>query len=142
MRSRTQDVTRGAWRTTRNATLCPALAVLFAALTVCLGFAVHADSGGHVISMSSASARAVVDTPAGHHSVPTAHLGDCPVGDVCCAPAVHGVRGVLAAPLQPQPAILPRMPDLPMRQDGPTFLAQAPPTGAAPDLHVLQVQRT
>ncbi|MFL5994952.1 MAG: hypothetical protein ACJ736_11685 [Streptomyces sp.] len=137
-------MTRRAWRTTRIAAPCPALAVLFVALLVCLGFAAHADSGDHAAAMTSLSARAAVaaGTPAEHGSVPTTHPGGCPAGDACCAPAVHGVGGVLAAPAQPLPAILPRMPHLPTRQDGPAFLAQAPPTGGAPDLHVLQVQRT
>ncbi|WP_330324563.1 hypothetical protein [Streptomyces pseudovenezuelae] len=137
-------MTRGAWRAAQIAALCPALAVLFATLVMCLGFATHAGSDGHAAAMTSLSARAAVaaGTPAEHRSVPTAHPGGCPAGDVCCAPAAHGVGGVPAAPVQPLPAILPRMPHLPMRQDGPAFLAQAPPTGGAPDLHVLQVQRT
>ncbi|MBB3075426.1 hypothetical protein [Streptomyces violarus] len=116
---------RGAWRTTWARVLCPALAVLLAAAVMCLG---HAEHGAG-------------DDRAGHH-VTAVHLHDCPTDDACCAPAVHPAAGVLAAPVQPMPALLPRMPDLPRWQGSPALLAQPPPASGAPDLHVLQVLRT
>ncbi|MCE7048812.1 hypothetical protein [Streptomyces purpurascens] len=117
---------RGAWWTTWARALCPALAVLLAAVVMCLGYAEHGTG----------------DDRAGHHAVTAVHLDDCPTGDACCAPAVHPAAGVLAAPVQPMPALLPRMPDLPRRQGSPALLAQPPPASGAPDLHVLQVLRT
>jgi hypothetical protein len=148
MSGRTQHTTRGAWRTTRIAALCPALVVLLAALVMCVGAAAHTDSGAHTTStttvmtgVSHAQMRPG-GSPAEHHAMPVAHPGGCPSGDMCCSPAVHGAAAVLAAPAHPLPVVLPRMPSLPRRQAGPTLLAQPPPAGEAPDLHVLQVQRT
>lgn len=146
MKSRAQLAqrrSRRVWWTTRAAVLCPALTVLLAALMVCLGYAAHGGNGDHAAAMTSVSG---MQTPTGnpgeHHALPAAHAGDCPSGGTCCAPAVHDVRVILAAPSHPLPVLLPRMPDLP-RQPGTTrFFANAPPAGAAPDLHVLQVQRT
>lgn len=147
MSSRTQHTARGAWRTTRIAALCPALVVLLAALVMCLGPATHADSGDHTISatavMTDVSHEQMrTGNPAEHHAMPVAHPGGCPSGDMCCSPAVHGAAAVLAAPAHPLPVTLPRMPSLPRQQAGPTLLAKPPPAGDAPDLHVLQVQRT
>ncbi|QUW83938.1 hypothetical protein SMIR_36205 [Streptomyces mirabilis] len=143
MSSRTQHTARGAWRTTHTAALCPALAVLLAALVICLGPAAHAASGDHVTAMTGVShAQIQTGSPAEHHVMPAAHPGGCPSGDVCCSPAVHGAAAVLAAPVHSLPVLLPRMPSVPRRQAGPTLLAKPPPASSAPDLHVLQVQRT
>ncbi|MFF7309310.1 hypothetical protein [Streptomyces sp. NPDC008137] len=132
MTSRTppaQRRSRGAWWTTCARVLRPALAVLLATVVMCLGHTEHGVGD---------------DSRAGHHAMTTAaaHLDDCPAGESCCASAVHPVAGVLAAPVQPVPALLPRMPDLPRRQGGPAPVAQPPPASGAPDLHVLQVLRT
>ncbi|MEU9542736.1 MULTISPECIES: hypothetical protein [Streptomyces] len=147
MSSRTQHTARGAWRTTHIAALCPALAVLLAALVICLGPAAHAASGDRATSTTAAMtgvfhAQMQTGSPAEHHTMPVAHPGGCPAGDVCCSPAVHGAAAVLAAPVHPLPVLLPRMPSLPRREAGPTLLAKPPPADSAPDLHVLQVQRT
>ncbi|MFB7933314.1 hypothetical protein ACFC4C_29835 [Streptomyces sp. NPDC056039] len=124
----TQRRSRGAWWTTWARVLSPALAVLLAALVMCLGYAGHGGvDGGH---------------RAGHHAVAAVHVDDCPTGDACCAQAVHPAAGVLATSVQPMPALLPRMPDPPRRQGGPALFAQPPPVSGAPDLHVLQVLRT
>ncbi|MGW0949836.1 hypothetical protein ACWD4O_45925 [Streptomyces sp. NPDC002623] len=49
---------------------------------------------------------------------------------------------MLVAPVHRAAAVLPRRPGLPRRPDGPTLLARPPSAVGAPDLHVLQVQRT
>ncbi|MEV1067700.1 hypothetical protein [Streptomyces sp. NPDC050263] len=147
MRSRAQSAqTRGVRWSTPVAFLRPALAALIATAVLCLGCVTH-GSGGHAAPMTTLSAgtavaAAAADAPAEPHSPPAADPGDCPYGDVCCAQALHHVTGVLAASVQPSPAVLPRRPALPRRGDGPTLLPQPPPGVDAPDLHVLQVQRT
>ncbi|MFI1028625.1 hypothetical protein [Streptomyces sp. NPDC020951] len=139
MRSRAQSAqhrTRGARWTTHITFLCPALAVLLATAVMCLGYVAH-GSGGH-----TAATTTTAGAPAAPHSAPVAYAGDCPSGDVCCAQAFHHVTGVLVAPVQRSAAVLPRTPGLPRRPDGRTLLARPPPAVGAPDLHVLQVQRT
>lgn len=130
-----QPRTRGPWWTTHTAALCPALAVLLGALVLCLGYATHGSNGDRAAAMTGISG---VQVPTGdmtdHHAVPAAHSGD--------RPAVHDVRVILAAPSHHPAVFLPRLPDLPRPVGTPAFLAHAPPTGAGPDLHVLQVQRT
>ncbi|MFE9608015.1 hypothetical protein [Streptomyces sp. NPDC006012] len=140
--------TRGQWWTTRAAALCPVLAVLLAALVVCLGSTAHAGSGEHVSAVSGVSGTQMqtgvsgtqmpTGDPTVHHTVST----DCPPGGECCAPAVHEARRILAAPSHPLPVLLPRSPDVQKPPGTATYLAQAPPTATAPDLHVLQVQRS
>ncbi|MFI1721946.1 hypothetical protein [Streptomyces sp. NPDC020489] len=143
MGSRTQNTTREAWQTTRTAALWPALVVLLAALVACLGFAAHADSSQAAASMTMVSAPAIpAAAPADHHAASVAHPADCPAGDVCCVPAGDRVRAVLVAPAQPLHAILPRTPDLPSQPDTTARSTEPVLTGRAPDLHVLQVQRT
>ncbi|WP_329295805.1 hypothetical protein [Streptomyces pseudovenezuelae] len=90
--------------------------------------------------MTSSSAAQLPTGDMTDHAVPAPHSGDCPAGGRCCAPAVHDVRVILTAPSHPPVVLLPRLPDLPRPTGAPAFLAQ--PTGAGPDLHVLQVQRT
>ncbi|WP_329333901.1 hypothetical protein OG252_04550 [Streptomyces sp. NBC_01352] len=141
MGSRRQDTTRGAWWTTRIAPLCPALVVLLAALVACLGFAAHADSSQAASTTLSASAIPTA-APADHHTPAVAHPADCPAGDMCCRAAVNGMRAVLVAPAQPVHAILPRTPDVPGQPDTSACSTEPIPTGRAPDLHILQVQRT
>ncbi|MFJ3620653.1 hypothetical protein ACIPSH_21210 [Streptomyces iakyrus] len=142
MGSRTQHTARGTRRTTRIAALCPALAVLLAGLVICLGLVGHGQSTA-TVSMTTMSDTAVpTDMPAEHPATMAAHQSSCLPGDVCCRPASDGVRAVLAAPAQPLPAILPRMPDLPRQPDTARHAAQPAPACRAPDLHVLQVQRT
>ncbi|WP_210592375.1 hypothetical protein [Streptomyces sp. GESEQ-35] len=142
MGSRTQHKSRGTRWITRIAALCPALAVLLAALAICLGLAAHSQSAPATGAMTTMSAAAVVtDVPAEHHAPASAHPADCHPGDACCHPVV-GVRAVLATPVQYVPAILPRMPDLPRQPDTSSRTAAPAPACRAPDLHVLQVQRT
>ncbi|MEU5531728.1 hypothetical protein [Streptomyces sp. NPDC020362] len=142
MTSRPQYRPSDAWRTTRTAALCPALAVLLTMLVICLGAAAHAASDLAAAPMTSMAA---TQTPSGHpaeHCTVTAtQPGDVPGGDMCCAQEAHGVRAVLPTPAQPAPAVLPRIPSNP----GPAALTCSlglTPTRGAPDLHVLQVQRT
>lgn len=137
---------RGTWWTTPPAALGPALALLLAALVMCLGYGAHGAVGGHtspVTAMTSVSSgQTPIGDSTGHHAMSSVQQTDCPAGDVCCAPAVH-IGGVVAAsPVHPVPAALPRMPGLPRPPDSPTFLAGRPLPDEAPDLHVLQVQRT
>ncbi|GHG01713.1 hypothetical protein GCM10018777_10470 [Streptomyces albogriseolus] len=142
MGSLRQHTARGTWWTTRIAALCPALAVLLAALVICLGAVAHGQSTPATASMTTMSATAApTDTPAEHHATTAAHPSDCLPGDVCCRPA-DGVRAVLATPSQPLPAVLPRMPDLPRQPDTPALSTGPASACLAPDLHVLQVQRT
>lgn len=140
MTNRRQFRPRGAWWTTRPAALCPALAVLLAALVVCLGPLAHATSAPAAAPATTMSAMAV--SPADHETKTVTQPADCPDGDTCCAPAAHGVHAVLAAPVQPLPVLLPRMPDLPGPPDSAPRRTEPPPATGAPDLHVLQVQRT
>lgn len=139
-----QRRSRGAWWAAQA--LCPALAVLLAAVVMCLGYAEHGGSGDGAVPMAAMTDATGLPMapgdPAGQHAVPGVHLGDCPAGDECCASAVHAVAGVLAAPVQTMPVLLPRSPDGPRWQDGTALLAQPPPASGAPDLHVLQVLRT
>ena len=139
-----QDRGRGPRWTLRAAVLCPALGVLLAALVVCLGYAEHGGSGKNAAAPTAVSAvtAAAAGIPAGHHVPPVAQQGDCPSGDTCCSPAAHDAAGVLGAPTPSLPVALPRVPGFPSPEQGPTVLAQPPPVHGAPDLHVLQVQRT
>ena len=135
---------RGTRWTTRIAALCPALAVLLAALVICLGFLDHGQSDAPVTaSTTRVSATAVpTSTPPEHDATTAAHPSDCLPDDVCCSPAADGVRAAPAAPTQPLPAVLPRMADLPKQLDTQPRFVDPAPTCRAPDLHVLQVQRT
>ncbi|MCX4481605.1 hypothetical protein OOK44_35080 [Streptomyces cellulosae] len=117
--------------------------VLLAVLVLCLEYAAHADSGSPAASMTTVSAPAnPAGTPVGHHVTTAAHPADCPAGDMCCGPAGDRVRAVLVAPAQPLQAIMPRMPDLPRQPDTPSRSTESAAPACAPDLHVLQVQRT
>lgn len=153
MSSRTEHRPRGVWLTTQTAALCPALAVLLMALVLCLGYAPHAPRNVATAPVTTLSAvqtsshgpaehRAVTVTAvAERHTVTVTKSGGCPSGDMCCAQDSHGVRAVLPAAAQLLPAVLRRVPSLP----GPATVACAlglTPTRGAPDLHVLQVQRT
>ena len=134
---------KAAYRTTRLVVLGPALAVLLAVLVMGLGYVTHGHGDPTAPSMTTVSAPMLpTDAPDGHHTTAATHPADCPSGDVCCGPAAEGVRAVLAAPTQPLPAVLPRTPGLPRPPDAFLRVAPPPPTGRAPDLHVLQVQRT
>lgn len=138
---------RGAWWTTPPAALGPALALLLAALVMCLGYGAHSSAGSHTSPMTamtsvSSGQATPAGIPAGHHALASAQQQECPAGDVCCAPTVHFGGAVSATPVQSAPAILPRAPGLPEPPDSPTLLAARPLPDEAPDLHVLQVQRT
>jgi hypothetical protein len=143
MGSRTQDTARGTHWTTRIAALCPALAVLLAALVICLGFVGHGQNTPAAASTTTASTTAVLTgAPAEHHPTTAAHPSDCQPGDACCRAAADDVRAVLATPAQPLPAILPGTPAIPRQPDAARLPAEPAPVCRAPDLHVLQVQRT
>ncbi|MFD4261335.1 hypothetical protein ACFWR9_27820 [Streptomyces sp. NPDC058534] len=137
---------RGARWTTAPAALGPALALLLAALVMCLGYGAHGAVGGHaspVTAMAGASsAQAPADGSIAYHTTSSVHQNDCPAGEVCCTSAIHLGGTVPVAPVQPAPAVLPRTPRLPEPPAGPPLLASRPLPDEAPDLHVLQVQRT
>lgn len=135
---------RGSRWTVRTAALCPALAVLLAALVVCLGYAGHSGAEEDAAPPTALSAGGTVaaGTPAEHPLVSLVRQGGCSPGDPCCSPVVHDVPAVLGTPTQAPPLALTRMPGLPCPERYPTVLAQPPPVHSAPDLHVLQVQRT
>lgn len=144
MGSRTQHTARGLWWTTRIAALCPAVGVLLAALVICLGLVAHGHSALAHASMTTMSAATAVpsSTPAEHHATTAAHPSGCLPGDVCCRPAADDVRAVLATPAHPLPAVLSRMPDITRQPDTSSRFTEAASACRAPDLHVLQVQRT
>ncbi|WP_328440820.1 hypothetical protein OHA71_34830 [Streptomyces sp. NBC_00444] len=150
MKSRAQDATRGTRRTARIAALSPATAVLLSvpfsvllsALVLCLGLVTPGQSAPADASTISVSTAATVSPAEQPLAAPVAHASDCPYGDMCCHRAVDAVRAVLAAPVHPLPAILPRSPDLPRPPDTAPRIAGPTPACRAPDLHVLQVQRT
>lgn len=138
-----QHTTRAAGRTTRLAVLNPALAVLLAVLVMGFGYVTHGHGDPTATAMTTMSAPTLpMDTSDGHHTTAATHPADCPSGDVCCGSAAEGVRAVLATPTQPLPAVLPRAPGLPRPPDTFSRATPSPPTGRAPDLYVLQVQRT
>lgn len=154
MRSQAEHTTRAAWSITPIAALCPALLTLLATVVLCLGFVSHGTDGpfgASTTSRESTTSGGSVEPvsidavpagfPTGHHGPTGAHPAHCPYGDVCCAPAADRTRAVLAAPVPPLPAVLSRMPVLPAPGVS-SRCAEPAPTGRAPDLHVLQVQRT
>lgn len=67
---------------------------------------------------------------------------DCPTGEMCCAATVHLSQAVLASPGPPVRAVTPRTLWLPGAPGSSATLAPRSFPGEAPDLHVLQVQRT
>ncbi|MDO0932909.1 hypothetical protein QQY66_14845 [Streptomyces sp. DG2A-72] len=142
MKSRAQDATRGTRWTARIAALCPAFAVLLSALVLCLGLVTHGQSAPADASMTTVSTAATGSPAEQHLAAPAEHASDCPYDDMRCHRAVDAVRAVLAAPAHPLPAILPRSPDLPRPPDTARRIAGPTPACRAPDLHVLQVQRT
>lgn len=142
MESRRQHTTRAAWGTTRASGLCSALAMLLAALAVCQACVTGNSAASGAASMTTVSATTMLADSTTHHGPEVAHPADCPSDDECCDAATDGVRAVLATPTQPLPAVLPRMPHLPRRPDTAPGSVPPAPTARAPDLHVLQVQRT
>ncbi|MEW2399307.1 hypothetical protein [Streptomyces sp. NPDC046862] len=153
MRSQAEHTTRAAWRPTRIATLCSALLVLLATLVVCLVSVSLSHGAGGPVGASTASRESMgpmeptpvdavpADFPTRHHGPTGAHSVGCPYGDVCCAPAADRARAVLAVPGRPMPAVLSRVPNPPVPGIS-SRCAEPAPSGVAPDLHVLQVQRT
>ncbi|MEV5981110.1 hypothetical protein [Streptomyces sp. NPDC052114] len=128
----------GAARPARGrAALCAALAALLAALFLCLG-TVTPDVGHAGTGHTTA---AVTDAPAVETCTPPSDGTEVPPSDRCCAPAAHGVRAV---PASAEHALPPALRPLPY---GPARPAPGPAPGrpsdrGAPDLHVLQMQRT
>ncbi|MGY3205900.1 hypothetical protein [Streptomyces sp. TE5632] len=139
-----QDRGHGPRWTVRTAVLCPALAVLLAALVVCLGYAGHSGAEGDAAPPTALSADRTVaaGSPAEHPVMSLVGQGDCSPGNPCCSPVVHDVPAALGAPTQTPPLVLTRVPGFPCPERHPAVLAQPPPVHGAPDLHVLQVQRT
>ena len=135
---------RAACRTTRLAVLWPALAVLLAVLVMGLGDVTHGHGGTPTATAMNTmvTPSIAMETSDGHHTTAATHPADCPPGDVCCGPATEGVRAVLATPAQPLPAVLRRAPGLPRPPTACSRATPSLPTDRAPDLHVLQVQRT
>ncbi|WP_069886836.1 hypothetical protein [Streptomyces luteocolor] len=119
-----------------RAALCAALASLVATLFLCLG-TVTPDVGhaglGHTTAVAGAPAVEVCAlTPDGT---------ELPPSDRCCAPAAHGVRAVPASAEHALPPALRPLPHGPARP-APGPAPGRPSDHGAPDLHVLQVQRT
>ncbi|MFD4685891.1 hypothetical protein [Streptomyces sp. NPDC058461] len=150
MNGRGQDGRRDAWGTTRLAALCPVLAVLIAALLLCLGPTGHAAADRGTAPTAAAPAGATAPHPASeapsagghrtdHHPV-AAHPGPCPSDGECCTRSPHGAHAVLPAAPQPVPVVLPR---LPVHAAGAAVprAPGLPSARGAPDLHVLQIQR-
>lgn len=108
------------------------LATLLAVLCVCFGSAAHHDD---------APARDVVDVVSVSLSAEEASLGhSCPPGDRC-ASATHAAAIALPAPEPSVPTTLGEA-GLPAAPATPHPVAREPVHRHAPDLHVLQVQRT
>ncbi|ELS56451.1 hypothetical protein STVIR_2549 [Streptomyces viridochromogenes Tue57] len=117
--------------------------MLLAALVICLGVVGHGQSTPAADSTTTVSTTGVLTgTPSEDHTTTAAHPTDCQPGDACCRASADGVRAVLAAPTQPLPAILPRTPEIPRQPDIARLAAEPTPVCLAPDLHLLQVQRT
>ncbi|WP_051858052.1 hypothetical protein [Streptomyces cellulosae] len=143
MGSRTQDTIREAWGTTRIVALHPAVAVLLAALVVCLGYLPHGHRAPAAAPATSLSAAAGLTAVSVDHPAPkVTHPADCPSRDGCCGPVGAGVGAVRVATAHPFQATLPRRPDLPRQPDTAARAVEPSPACRAPDLHVLQVQRT
>ncbi|MEU9896508.1 hypothetical protein ACIBCS_33825 [Streptomyces phaeochromogenes] len=115
-------------RVTRHAVLGPALAVLLAALVMCLGY------------VPSHGRAAPVADPVVTVSVAQERLGSPAEHDRCCGLPTREARAVLPAGAHPLPAVLPRMP-VAARPVVASHIPVLPPARGAPDLHVLQVQR-
>jgi hypothetical protein len=143
MESRTRHTARGSRWTTPTAAFRAALLVLLAVTVMGLAGLSHGHADPATASMTTTSATVLpAGVPHGHPTAAVPHPADCPSGDVCCEPAAESVRAVLAAPVPPLPAVLPRPPDLPRPLAVSSRAAPPVPTDPAPDLHVLQVQRT
>ncbi|MDL5203808.1 hypothetical protein [Streptomyces sp. ALI-76-A] len=159
MNGRTQQ--RGA-RGTNLAVLWAALGVLLGSLTVCAGHTGRTDSDsaqvqGQVQRQVQAPSAALAGHRASSHpavsaaspaalAAPTAAPAhDCPSSAPCGAraeqAALHPVRTTLPATVQALSALLPRLPRRPA-VEGRFRPAGYPAPRGAPDLHVLQVQRT
>ncbi|MEU0068518.1 hypothetical protein ABZ027_02915 [Streptomyces sp. NPDC006332] len=79
-----------------------------------------------------------------HRVVAAEHPHHCPAGTPCCVrsqhAALHPVRTTLPGTVQALSALLPRLPRLAAPDGRPS--PRPPSSRGAPDLHVLQVQRT
>ncbi|MGW1274745.1 hypothetical protein, partial [Streptomyces sp. NPDC002491] len=137
------------------ATLCAALAMLLAAVALCLGSTPHTAPAPHAAGSPHAATAVAAATPvtvttaaraqadgrsAAHQTTASAHPGDCHTGDGCCARPAHGGPALVPTAPQPLPVVLPCSP-APVRQTLPVRATGLPPSGNAPDLHVLKVQR-
>ncbi|MET9567422.1 MULTISPECIES: hypothetical protein [Streptomyces] len=125
MSSRTPQRAR---RVTRDAALCPALAVLLAVLVACLGYV-----PAHGRTAPAAAPVVTVSVPHERLASPAEH-------DRCCGLPTHETRAVLPVGAHPLPAVAPRMPVVAPAATAPRGPV-LPPARGAPDLHVLQVQR-
>lgn len=155
MNSRTQHRPCDAEATTSPVALCAVLAMLLIAVAMCLGSTTHITAGPRAVTLVTAATHVTAATPVtvsavarqpgdgragAHHSVASAHPGDCHSGDGCCARSAHGGPALVPAAPQPLPVVLPCSPAPAPR----TVTARAtgqPPSRSAPDLHVLKVQR-
>ncbi|WP_409055477.1 hypothetical protein [Streptomyces sp. SYP-A7185] len=137
MASDLRDTVCGERRTAaRCAVFGIGLATLLAVLCVCFGSAAHHDEPGTRDVISSSAVAAADASPAGESS-----LGhSCPPRDACAA-ATHATAIALPAPEPSMPTTLGEG-GLPATLAAPHPVPQAPVHRYAPDLHVLQVQRT
>lgn len=109
------------------------LATLLAVLCVCFGSAAHHDDARarNVVSVSVSASVSAEEASLGHN---------CPPGDRC-ASATHAAAIALPAPEPSVPTTLGEA-GLPAAPATPHPVAREPVHRHAPDLHVLQVQRT
>ncbi|NGO12636.1 hypothetical protein G5C60_34760 [Streptomyces sp. HC44] len=123
-------------RATGRAALCPALALLLATLVMCLGCGMYDRE-----ERAAAPLVAAPDSVASVASMAEERLGS-PAGhnDACSGTPSHEIRAVLPVAALPLPAVLARVPFVP-RPAAASYSPALPAARAAPDLHVLQVQR-
>ena len=143
MASGLRDTVHGERRTAARCTVFGiSLATLLAVLCVCFGSAAHHDEpSARGAVPSSVAPMAEAGGPASVTSAGEAELGhSCPPGDRC-ASATHAVAIALPAPEPSVPATLGEA-GLPAAPAAALPVPREPVHRYAPDLHVLQVQRT
>ncbi|MFC8126329.1 hypothetical protein [Streptomyces sp. NPDC057302] len=138
MRSGPRDTAHGERRTAaRCAALGVSLATLLAVLCVCFGHAAH-DDETPARGLVSVSAEGATEATTETEEAALGH--SCPPGDRC-ASATHAAATALPAPEPSVPTTL-EAAGLPAAPATSHPVPRAPIHRNAPDLHVLQVQRT
>ncbi|MGI5452583.1 hypothetical protein ACQEWB_05240 [Streptomyces sp. CA-249302] len=143
MGSHIQHTSRDAWWTRCVATLGPALAVLLAVLVICGAHLAH--SGGSPASAErdgGSGSASVVAGSAERKVAASLHPADGSSGTVCCGSIGAVVRALPTVPVPHLPTVLPGTADLSRPSTSAPRLTALTWDCRAPDLHVLQVQRT